>query len=81
MRFSDRLFAELPKFFRPGDLLVFNDTRVIKARLYGEKASGGKIEALVERVLGEHEALLFMRASKSPKPGAQIRFADAIRRE
>ena len=76
--FKDRLFAELPSFFRPGDLLVFNDTRVIKARLHGEKASGGKIEALVERVLGEHEALLFMRASKSPKPGAQIRFADAI---
>jgi S-adenosylmethionine:tRNA ribosyltransferase-isomerase len=76
--FKDRMFAELPSFFRPGDLLVFNDTRVIKARLHGEKASGGKIEALVERVLSEHEALLFMRASKSPKPGAQIRFADAI---
>jgi S-adenosylmethionine:tRNA ribosyltransferase-isomerase len=77
--FTDRLFAELPSLFRPGDLLVFNDTRVIKARLHGEKASGGKIEALVERVLGEHEALLFLRASKSPKPGAQIRFAGAIR--
>ena len=76
--YADRLFAELPSFFRPGDLLVFNDTRVIKARLYGEKATGGKIEALVERVLSEHEALLFMRASKSPKPGAEIRFADAI---
>ena len=76
--YADRLFAELPGFFRPGDLLVFNDTRVIKARLYGEKATGGKIEALVERVLGEHEALLFMRASKSPKPGAQIRFAGEI---
>ncbi len=75
---TDRLFAQLPDFFRPGDLLVFNDTRVIKARLHGEKATGGKIEALVERVLGEHEALLFMRASKSPKPGAQVRFADAI---
>ncbi len=74
----DRLFAELPTFFQPGDLLVFNDTRVIKARLHGEKASGGKIEALVERVLSEHEALLFMRASKSPKAGAQIRFAEAI---
>jgi S-adenosylmethionine:tRNA ribosyltransferase-isomerase len=80
-RFTDRLFAELPGFFRPGDLLVFNDTRVIKARLYGEKASGGRIEALVERVLSEHEALLFMRASKSPKPGAQIRFAGAIAAE
>lgn len=79
--YTDRLFAELPGFFRAGDLLVFNDTRVIKARLYGEKSSGGRIEALVERVLGEHEALLFMRASKSPKPGAQIRFADAIAAE
>jgi hypothetical protein len=79
--YTDRLFAELPDFFRAGDLLVFNDTRVIKARLYGEKSSGGKIEALVERVLNEHEALLFMRASKSPKPGAQIRFADAIAAE
>lgn len=76
--YADRLFAELPGFFRPGDLLVFNDTRVIKARLHGEKATGGRIEALVERVLGEHEALLFMRASKSPKPGARVRFADAI---
>lgn len=75
---TDRLFAELPALFRPGDLMVFNDTRVIKARLHGEKSSGGKIEALVERVLGEHEALLFMRASKSPKPGAQIRFAGAV---
>ena len=76
--FSDRFFAELPAFFRPGDLLVFNDTRVIKARLHGEKASGGRIEALVERVLGEHEALLFMRASKSPKPGARVRFAGVL---
>jgi len=76
--YTDRLFAELPSFFRSGDLLVFNDTRVIKARLHGEKATGGKIEALVERVLGEHEALLFMRASKSPKVGSKVRFADAI---
>jgi len=76
--YSDRLFSEFPSFFRAGDLLVFNDTRVIKARLHGEKASGGKIEALVERVLGEHEALLFVRASKSPKPGTHIRFAGTI---
>jgi S-adenosylmethionine:tRNA ribosyltransferase-isomerase len=75
---TDRLFTELAGFFQSGDLLVFNDTRVIKARLYGEKSTGGKIEALVERVLSSHEALLFMRASKSPKPGAQIRFSDAI---
>ena len=71
----DRRFAELPGLFRAGDLLVFNDTRVIKARLMGEKDSGGRIEALVERLLGEHEALVFIRASKSPKPGGVLRFA------
>ena len=52
---SDRRFAELPQFLSAGDLLVFNDTRVIKARLYGVKASGGRIEALVERVTGPHD--------------------------
>lgn len=77
-RFTDRLFNELPDFFRPGDLLVFNDTRVIKARLHGKKASGGKVEALVERVVGEHEALLHLRASRSPKPGSVLLFAGAI---
>lgn len=76
--FQDRMFAELPTFFRPGDLLVFNDTRVIKARLHGEKATGGRVEALVERVLSEHEALLFIRASKPPKPGSVLRFADRL---
>ena len=76
--FSDRRFDELPGFFRPGDLLVFNDTRVIKARLHGQKASGGKIEALVERIVGDHEALVFMRASKSPKEGSVVLFAGAV---
>jgi S-adenosylmethionine:tRNA ribosyltransferase-isomerase len=75
---SDRRFAELPDFFRAGDLLVFNDTRVIKARLRGLKDSGGKIEALVERVLSEHEALVFIRASKAPNPGVVLKFADAV---
>ena len=79
--FQDRLFAELPSFFSPGDLLVFNDTRVIKARLHGEKATGGRVEALVERVLSEHEALLFMRASKSPKPGSRVRFTGGLEAE
>jgi S-adenosylmethionine:tRNA ribosyltransferase-isomerase len=79
--FEDRLFSELPDFFRPGDLLVFNDTRVIKARLHGEKATGGRVEALVERVLSEHEALLFIRASKSPKPGSTVRFASGLEAE
>ena len=71
---SDRRFADLPHFLRPGDVLVFNDTRVIKARLYGVKASGGKIEALVERVTGAHEALVQMRASHPPRPGTRLTF-------
>lgn len=75
---TDCRFADLPDLFRPGDLLVFNDTRVIKARLRGRKDTGGKIEALVERVLSEHEALAFVRASKPPKPGMVLKFADAV---
>ena len=78
---SDRRFAELPQFLRPGDVLVFNDTRVIKARLYGVKASGGKIEALVERVTGAHEALVQMRASHPPQPGSRLCFDAAVEAE
>ena len=75
----DRVFRELPELLHPGDLLVFNDTKVIKARLYGAKASGGAVEALVERVLpGTREVWAHMRASKSPKPGAVVRFAEAF---
>ncbi len=74
----DRAFRELPSLLAPGDLLVFNDTRVIKARLLGAKASGGAVEALVERVLPGHEVLMHLRASKSPKPGGRVRFADAF---
>jgi len=75
----DRVFRELPDLLDPKDLLVFNNTRVIKARLYGAKASGGAVEALVERVLpGTREVWAHMRASKSPKPGAVVRFADAF---
>ncbi len=75
----DRVFRELPDLLQSGDLLVFNNTRVIKARLYGQKASGGAVEALVERMLpGTHEVWAHVRASKSPKPGAQLRFADAF---
>jgi S-adenosylmethionine:tRNA ribosyltransferase-isomerase len=76
--YSDRRFDDLPEFFRPGDLLVFNDTRVIKARLFGHKSSGGRIEVLIERVLGEHEALAFIRASHAPKPGVHLKLAEAI---
>jgi S-adenosylmethionine:tRNA ribosyltransferase-isomerase len=77
----DRLFAELPGLFRRGDLLVFNDTRVIKARLHGDKPTGGKVEALVERVLSEHEALAFIRASKPPRPGMVLRLAGGLEAE
>jgi S-adenosylmethionine:tRNA ribosyltransferase-isomerase len=74
----DRAFRELPSLLEPGDLLVFNDTRVIKARLYGEKPTGGAVEALVERVLPQHEVIAQLRVSKAPRPGSTIRFADAF---
>ena len=74
----DRVFRELPALLAPGDLLVFNDTRVIKARLLGVKATGGSVEALVERVLPDREVLAHLRASKSPKAGSRLRFADAF---
>jgi S-adenosylmethionine:tRNA ribosyltransferase-isomerase len=73
----DRVFRELPQLLDPADLLVFNDTKVIKARLYGHKSSGGAVEALVERVLpGTLEVWAHLRASKSPKAGAVVLFAD-----
>jgi len=72
----DRWFSELPALLRPDDLLVMNDTRVIKARLFGQKDSGGKVELLVERVTGEFEALAFIRASHAPKPGSHIHLSD-----
>ena len=74
----DRIFRDLPSMLNTGDLLVFNDTRVIKARLHGRKASGGAVEALIERVLPNHEVLAHLRASKSPRPGSTVRFADAF---
>ena len=76
--FRDLAFRALPGLFRAGDLLVLNDTRVIKARLHGVKASGGRIELLVERVLSEHEALAFIRASHAPKPGMRLRLAGTV---
>jgi S-adenosylmethionine:tRNA ribosyltransferase-isomerase len=69
---QDRWFRELPDLLQPDDLLVMNDTRVIKARLFGTKASGGQVELLVERVLSEYEALVFIRASHAPQPGSMI---------
>jgi len=69
---SHYIFRDLLNMVEPGDLMVFNNTRVIPARLYGEKASGGKLEALIERVTGEHTALAHLRSSRSPKPGTRI---------
>jgi S-adenosylmethionine:tRNA ribosyltransferase-isomerase len=79
----DRVFRDLPALLQPGDLIVFNDTRVIKARLLGEKPTGGAVEALVERVLpgverGVFEVWVHLRASKSPKAGGTVRFGDAF---
>jgi S-adenosylmethionine:tRNA ribosyltransferase-isomerase len=75
---ADRRFSELPQLLDTGDLLVFNDTRVIKARLAGEKSSGGRVEVLIERVLSEHEALAQVRASKPPRAGSAMRLADSF---
>jgi len=71
-RLEDALFDGLPEQLLPGDLLVFNDTRVIPARLFGAKASGGKAEVMIERVVDRHNALAHVRASKSPKPGSRL---------
>jgi S-adenosylmethionine:tRNA ribosyltransferase-isomerase len=75
---QDLAFADLPDLVDARDLVVLNDTRVIKARLFGAKASGGKIELFIERILGEHEALALMRTSHSPKPGAQLVLGDGV---
>lgn len=72
-RIEDLRFANLPALLAPGDLLVLNDTRVMPARLFGRKSSGGRVEILIERVLDPRAALAHLRASKSPKPGAEIR--------
>jgi S-adenosylmethionine:tRNA ribosyltransferase-isomerase len=73
----DRRFVDLPDLLQPGDLLVFNDTKVVKARLFGQKASGGKLELLIERVLSPHadaghEVAAHMKVSKKPLPGAVL---------
>ncbi|MBN3735803.1 tRNA preQ1(34) S-adenosylmethionine ribosyltransferase-isomerase QueA [Burkholderia sp. Tr-20390] len=77
-RLVDRHFTALPSCIAAGDLLVFNDTKVLKARFFGQKASGGKIEVLIERVTGTHTALAQIRASKSPGAGTTLRLADAF---
>ncbi|TGD76118.1 tRNA preQ1(34) S-adenosylmethionine ribosyltransferase-isomerase QueA [Mangrovimicrobium sediminis] len=72
---AHRQFTDLPGLLTADDLLVFNDTRVIPARLWGRKDSGGRVEVLVERVTGSHTALAHVRASKSPKPGTRLLLA------
>jgi S-adenosylmethionine:tRNA ribosyltransferase-isomerase len=78
---EDCRFADLLLLVRPSDVLVLNDTRVIKARLFGSRASGGKIEVLVERVLNDHEVLAQLRASHAPKVGSLLYLADALEAE
>ncbi|MEO7129023.1 MAG: tRNA preQ1(34) S-adenosylmethionine ribosyltransferase-isomerase QueA [Rhodoferax sp.] len=68
----DRIFHDLPGLLNPGDLMVFNDTKVIKARLFGEKPTGGKVELLVERVLSGNQVVAHMRVSKKPEPGTTL---------
>lgn len=74
----DRAFADIVDQLTPGDLLVFNNTRVLKARFFGAKASGGKVEVLIERVLDNRTVHAQVRASKSPQAGSTIRLADAF---
>jgi S-adenosylmethionine:tRNA ribosyltransferase-isomerase len=76
---DDRMFSDLPGLLRPGDLLVLNDTRVIPARLFGEKDTGGRIELLIERVLEDHVVLAQCRASKPPRPGQGLRLDGGVR--
>ncbi len=75
---QDTLFSNLPNYLRAGDVMVFNDTQVIKARLFGKKDSGGKVEVMVERVLDDRHVLAAIRASHAPKPDSKLLLADAI---
>lgn len=77
-QWQDALFSNLPSFLRAGDVMVFNDTQVIKARLYGKKNSGGKVEVMVERILDDRHVLAAIRASHAPKPDSTLLLADAI---
>ncbi len=77
----DRQFAELPDLLRAGDLLVMNDTRVIPARLYGRKDTGGRVEVLVERVLDNQRVLAHVRASKSPKTASRLHLSEMVEAE
>lgn len=76
---SHKVFNEITKLLNPGDLLVFNDTRVIPARLFGRKESGGQFEALIERMRGDNQALMQIKVSKAAKPGTKLIFEDKSR--
>ena len=78
---SHRQFADVVELVEPGDLLIFNNTRVIPARLFGQKNSGGKVEILVERIIDEHSVLAHVRANKAPKAGNVINFDGDISAE
>ena len=78
---EDKVFTDLSEFLQAGDLLVFNNTQVIPARLHGKKSSGGKVEVLVERIIDDSTVLAHVRASKSPKPGTELLFEQSIRAE
>jgi S-adenosylmethionine:tRNA ribosyltransferase-isomerase len=78
---EDLRFTDIVRLVEPGDLLVVNDTRVVKARLHGRKDSGGEVEVLVERVLDAHRALAQVRASKSPKPGRRLLLGGGVEAE
>lgn len=75
---TDKNFVDICNLFDAGDLIVLNDTRVIKARLFGVKASGGAIEVMIERVINAHTAYAHIKASRAPKPGSQLTLADNI---
>lgn len=75
--YSDHVIRDLPDLLRPGDLLVLNNTRVIPARLHGHKASGGKVEIFLERILGSYSFSAKIRASKTPKAGAELQVGSA----
>ena len=77
----DRRFAELPSLLREGDLAIFNDTRVIRARMIGTKPSGGRVEMLIERIVADDEAVVQLKASHLPKPGGTVDFAGGVTAE
>ena len=78
---SHRVFSDVLDLIEPGDLVVFNDTRVIPARLFGQKESGGKVEVLIERIVDQHRVLAHVRSSRSPKEGAMLTLEGGLQAE